>query len=296
MQLNNGHEKRRERGFFIMKTAIVTGSSSGFGLWTCLELANKGYQVLATMRNMEKASRLTEAVTDSAILERIQPFQLDVTDSVSIEKFKQHLAGMDQIDLLVNNAGFAVGGFAEELEVDDYRKQFETNVFGVMAITKAVLPYMRKKEAGKIINVSSVSGRIGFPGLSAYSSSKYALEGYTESLRLEMKPFGIDAALIEPGSYQTNIWETSMDSIDQSKNNTSPYSFYMKKMISLMDTGENDQGDPKEVARLISHLAEKDELSGLRYPIGKGAKLMIGLKKILPWKIWEKQVLQRIFK
>lgn len=279
-----------------MKTAVVTGSSSGFGFHTCMELASKGYNVLATMRNMEKAFVFSKEVRDKTILERIHPYPLDVTDAASVENFSQYIQTIDRIELVVNNAGFAVGGFAEELKLEDYRKQFETNVFGVMAVTKVVLPSMRKQKSGKIINISSISGRLAFPGLSAYSSSKHALEGYSESLRLELKPFGIDVLLIEPGSYQTNIWKTGMNQIDNSENEGSPYQAYMKKIVAAMEAGKEGHGDPAEVARLIGDLAEKEKVHGMRYPIGKGAKLMLGLKNLLPWSIWEKQVLQRIFK
>lgn len=278
------------------RIAIVTGSSSGFGLLTCIELAKEGYQVIATMRNMEKNSHFARYINDRKVLDRIQSFPLDVTDPVSIQKFEENLACWNQVDLLVNNAGFALGGFAEELKIDAYRSQFETNVFGVMAVTKAVLPKMRSQKEGKIINISSVSGKIGFPGLSAYTSSKHALEGYTESLRLEVKPLGIDAVLIEPGAYQTNIWAVGMEEIKKSSKKQSPYREYKERVISMMENDKEDQGNPRDVAKLIVHLAGKKEIKNLRYPIGNRTNIMITLKKILPWNIWEKQVLRKIFK
>lgn len=278
------------------RTAIVTGSSSGFGFLTCIELAKEGYQVIATMRNMGKTPLFARHISDRKVLDRIHFFPLDVTDSISIRKFEEHLVGWPRVDLLVNNAGFALGGFAEELKIEAYRDQFETNVFGVMAVTKAVLPKMRSQKAGKIINISSVSGKIGFPGLSAYSSSKHALEGYTESLRLEVKPLGIDAVLIEPGTYQTNIWAVGMEEVRKSSKNSSPYQEYKERVISMMEKDKEDQGNPLDVAKLIVQLAGKKEIKNLRYPIGNKTNIMMILKKILPWNVWEKQVLRRIFK
>ena len=113
-----------------------------------------------------------------------------------------------KVDVLINNAGYAGAGFVEEVSMEEYRKQFETNVFGVLAVTKAFLPLMRKQGQGCIINISSISGKVAFPGLSPYIASKHAIEGWSESLRLEMQPFGVKVVLIEPGSYKTNIWST----------------------------------------------------------------------------------------
>lgn len=187
------------------KTAIVTGSSSGFGLLCAVELALKGFTVIATMREVNKSKPLLERAKEQKVDNLIHVHPLDVTSTESINLFKTLLVDYPSVDVLVNNAGFALGGFSEELSIENYRLQFETNFFGLIAVTQAVLPLMRAKKHGRIINMSSISGRIGFPGLSAYVASKHALEGYSESLRLELKPFGIDVSLIEPGSFQTNI-------------------------------------------------------------------------------------------
>ncbi len=183
-----------------MKTAIVTGSSSGFGELIAIELARSGFKVIATMRNLNKKEHLLKLAAAENVIDKITVFPLDVTMQESVEKFKGFVQSLVSVDVLVNNAGYAQGGFSEELTVDEYRSQFETNFFGVIAVTQAVLPVMRRQGSGKIINMSSISGRFGFPGLSPYVSSKHALEGYSESLRLELKPFGIDVILIEPGS------------------------------------------------------------------------------------------------
>ncbi|WP_040208870.1 SDR family oxidoreductase [Neobacillus jeddahensis] len=267
-----------------IKTAIVTGSSSGFGLLSVIELAQKGFTVIATMRDTNKAEPLLKLAKEKNVAQLIDVTSLDVTSTESIYHFQSLLDKYTSIDVLVNNAGFALGGFSEELTLDSYRSQFETNFFGVIAVTNAVLPYMRAKRRGRIINVSSISGKIGFPGLSAYTSSKHALEGYSESLRLELKPFGIDVSLIEPGSYQTNIWQSvgTLQIVG-----TSPYHSYMKTILTEMEQGKVNHGDPKHVAQLIAKIASQAKSPELRYPIGKGVRINLILKNTLPWKFIE---------
>lgn len=273
------------------KIAIVTGSSSGFGLLTVIELALKGFTVIATMRNVNKSKPLLELASEHHIEDSIHILPLDVTSSESICTFQTHLANYPSVDVLVNNAGYALGGFSEELSIEDYRLQFETNFFGLIAVTQAVLPIMRLKKQGRIINMSSISGRFGFPGLSAYVASKHALEGYSESLRLELKPFGIDVSLIEPGSFQTNIWA----SVDGMKVNTeSPYSSYMESILKEMEGGKAGHGNPIEVAKLVAQIASQPKTPDLRYPIGAGVKNMLTIKNFLPWKLLETFVFKKL--
>ncbi|ADK05371.1 TPA: SDR family oxidoreductase [Bacillus cereus biovar anthracis] len=273
------------------KVAIITGSSSGFGLLTTLELAKKDYLVIATMRNLEKQANLLSQATQLNLLHNITVQQLDVTDQNSIHNFQLFLKNINRVDLLINNAGYANGGFVEEIPVEEYRKQFETNLFGAISITQLVLPYMREQKSGKIINISSISGQVGFPGLSPYVSSKYALEGWSESLRLEVKSFGIDVALIEPGSYNTNIWEVGKQLAENQSETTSPYKEYMGKIQKHINSGSDTFGNPIDVANKIVEIAESKR-TNLRYPIGKGVKFMIFAKKILPWRLWEYLVLR----
>ncbi len=274
------------------KIVIITGSSSGFGLLTSLEFAKNGYLVIATMRNVEKQTELIEKATSLHIEQNIKIHPLDVTSEESIGKFTIFINNLERIDILINNAGYASGGFAEEIPIEEYRKQFETNVFGAIAVTQAILPIMRRQKRGKIINVSSISGKMGFPGLSPYVTSKYALEGWSESLRLEVKPFGIDVSLIEPGSYNTNIWEIGQKLAEATSESESPYKEYMKKIEQHIHNGSETLGNPKDVAEKIVAIAESQHPT-LRYPIGKGVKLMILLKNLLPWKWWEFLVLRR---
>ncbi|RAN78294.1 short-chain dehydrogenase [Bacillus sp. SRB_331] len=283
-------EKESERPM-NKKIAIITGASSGFGLLTTLELAKKDYLVIATMRNLEKQVDLLAQATKLKLQQNIKVQQLDITDQNSTHNFQLFLKEINRVDLLINNAGYANGGFVEEIPVEEYRKQFETNLFGAISITQLVLPYMREQKSGKIINISSISGQVGFPGLSPYVSSKYALEGWSESLRLEVKPFGIDVALLEPGSYNTNIWEVGKQLAENQSDTISPYKEYMDKIQKHINSGSDTLGNPIDVANKIVEIAEAKR-TNLRYPIGKGVKFMIFVKKILPWRLWEYLVLK----
>jgi NAD(P)-dependent dehydrogenase (short-subunit alcohol dehydrogenase family) len=275
------------------KTAIVTGANSGFGLLCSIELACMGYHVLATMRDIRKAEELMKTAKLRKAEPHITIMPLDVTSETSIHDFKKGLTGYTSIDLLLNNAGYALGGFAEEVSIAEYREQFETNVFGVMAVTQAVLPFMRKQGHGKVLNMSSISGRFGFPGLSPYAASKHALEGYSESLRLELKPFGIDVFLIEPGSYQTNIWTSGMKIASRSLDKESPYCTYLKRIETEMDMGRERLGDPAEIAALVGKIASGKKTS-FRIPVGKKTRGTIFLKSILPWRNLEKMIFKKL--
>lgn len=273
------------------KIAIVTGTSSGFGMLCAVELAKAGLEVISTVRSLEKAENLLRLAEEQGVSDFIQLHTLDVTSEESVRSFAAYLSKFPSIDVLVNNAGFALGGFCEELSVDEYRLQFETNVFGVIAVTQTVLPIMRKNRTGRIINMSSISGKFGFPGLSPYTASKHALEGLSESLRLELKPFGIDVVLVEPGSYQTNIWS----SIDNTTiHRDSPYHFYMESLLSEIESGKANHGNPRDVAQLVVQIATQKKTPKLRYPIGKGIKISLFMKSIMPWKLLESVILKKL--
>ncbi|MGR8012566.1 SDR family oxidoreductase [Bacillus sp. RM3] len=274
------------------KTAIVTGANSGFGKLITLRLAQQGYTVIAGVRQETNAKNLAEEVKNAALSESIHIEALDVTDTQSIQAFQKRLNAYAPIHLLVNNAGTAYAGFAEEVPVDQYREQFEVNVFGVMEMTQAVLPLMTS--GAKIFNMSSISGLMGMPALSPYVSSKFALEGYTESLRIELATFGIQAALIEPGSFQTNIWNTSMNEQMTPPAEGSKYTAIYEKMMSYIEAQKNNYGDPGEVAELVVSLAEKKRLKKLRYLVGKGVRLSFIAKQLLPWNVWENIILRTL--
>ena len=278
------------------KIAIVTGASSGFGLLTSIELAKRGFDVIATMRDLEKTHALFDVAETLQVKEQLTVLPLDVTNSGQIESLKKEISARTSVDVLVNNAGYALGGFCEETTLDEYREQFETNFFGVIAVTQAVLPFMREQGRGNIINVSSISGLTGFPGLSPYVASKHALEGFTECLRLEMKPFGIEVALVEPGSYQTNIWSNGKRIAEKSLKAESPYSTYMRAIESKIEEGVPNYGDPQEVANLIADLCEREKIEPLRFLVGKGIKAIVFIKKWVPWAHWEKAFYKRLLK
>ncbi|WP_260849824.1 oxidoreductase [Bacillus pumilus] len=276
----------------MKRTAIVTGANSGFGKLITIGLAKQGYTVIAGVRQEANSKKLAEEIEHASLSEAIHIAALDVTDTQSIQAFQKKLHTYAPITLLVNNAGTAYAGFAEEVPVDTYRQQFNVNVFGVMEVTQAVLPFMTN--GAKIFNMSSISGLMGMPALSPYVSSKFALEGYTESLRIELASFGIQAALIEPGSFQTNIWHTSMNEHMVLPEEGSKYIHLYQKMMAHINAQKSNYGDPREVADLVIRLAEKKRLKKLRYPIGKGVRLSFTAKQLLPWNMWEKIILRTL--
>ena len=186
------------------KVAIVTGSSSGIGFETSLALAREGYFTYATMRDTTKSNKIKEIAQKENL--KISILELDVDDEKSVKSaIAQILDQKQRIDVLVNNAGWGLWGCVEDVSVDEFKEQFETNFFSIIRLIQEVAPTMRKQSSGTIVNVSSVVGRIGFPASPAYISSKFALEGLSESLRFEFAPFGVDVIIIEPGVIKTNL-------------------------------------------------------------------------------------------
>ncbi|PKG25388.1 oxidoreductase [Niallia nealsonii] len=271
------------------QVVLITGANSGFGLLAALEFAKEGYEVVAAMRDINKCSLLMEMAKEKGIAEYITVLSLDITSANDIKKLQEYMQKKGRVDVLINNAGFAGAGFAEEISIEEYKNQFETNFFGTISVTQKVLPIMRKQGFGKIILMSSVSGKVGFPGLSPYVSSKFALEGWSESLRLEVLPFSIYVSLVEPGSYRTNIWSTGKKISERSQLETSPYYQYMNKMEGYLEKSSKNYGDPIEVAKQIVQISKKKK-PRLRYVIGKGVKQTILIKQLLPWKWWERLV------
>lgn len=273
--------------------ALITGASSGFGLLTAVALAKQGYQVAATMRDPGKAGDLLELAWKEQVADAVIPLQLDVTDSESIHQaVEEIMARFGRINLLVNNAGFAVGGYIEELSLEDWRQQMETNFFGVVAMTKAVLPQMRERGSGCIINVGSVSGRVGFPGYGPYAASKFAVEGYSESLRHEMSPYGVRVVLVEPGAFRTAIWHKGLARIVSHEN--SPYRERLEAVLRYSRLAGQKAPDPGQVAHLIARISAKRS-PRLRYPVGQGARAMLWGKERLPWK-WLEWIVGRALK
>jgi NAD(P)-dependent dehydrogenase (short-subunit alcohol dehydrogenase family) len=270
------------------KIGIVTGASSGFGLLTSVELARAGFRVVASMRDLARREKLDQAAAAAGVAEKIDVRQLDVTKFDTIASFVEGIVrDYGRIDVLVNNAGFAVAGFAEDIKLEELRLQFDTNFFGAVAMTKAVLPTMRQQRSGHIIQISSIGGLQGSVTVSSYSASKHALEGWSESLRLELNPLGIKVVLIEPGAFATDIWTRGARMGAEATKPTSPNFQRSLRMRSAVE--KLPKADPIAVARLIVKVA-LDPNPKLRYLVGRDAKIQLAMKRILPWKTWEKMI------
>jgi NAD(P)-dependent dehydrogenase (short-subunit alcohol dehydrogenase family) len=270
------------------KIAVITGSSSGFGLLTSIELANAGFRVVATMRDLGRRERLDQAAAAAGVAGHIDIRALDVTNFEALPPFVDAVVrDHGRLDVLVNNAGFAVAGFAEDIKLEELRRQFETNFFGAVAMTKAALPTMRRQHSGHIIMVSSIGGLLGSVSVSSYSASKHALEGWSESLRMEVNALGIKVALVEPGAYLTDIWTRGAVMGEKATQETSPN---IQRILRMRDRIQAlPKRDPIEVARLIASIAQ-DPNPKLRYLVGRDAKIQLAMKRILPWRRFEKVI------
>jgi NAD(P)-dependent dehydrogenase (short-subunit alcohol dehydrogenase family) len=276
------------------KIALVTGSSSGIGLLTAVELALNGYRVVATMRNLENRGRLEETAQKAGVRERLNLRRLDITEFDSLPGALEAIVrDHGRIDVLVNNAGFSMAGFAEDMALAELRHQLETNFFGNVAMTKAVLPVMRAQKAGHIITVTSVAGRLGQPMLSAYSASKYALEGWSESLRIETHSLGIRVSLVEPGAFDTDIWERNVVIAKGALDPASPNKERSQRFAEFVKNSAKHRRDAREVAKLIVRVA-RDPKPKLRYLIGGDAKMQIWLKRMVPWRRYERLVAKAV--
>jgi NAD(P)-dependent dehydrogenase (short-subunit alcohol dehydrogenase family) len=270
------------------KIALITGSSSGFGLLTVVELAKNGFQVIASMRDLRRRERLDQAAASVGVAGQIDVHQLDVTNFNAIPEFVEAVVrDYGRLDVLINNAGFAVAGFAEDLKLDEIRLQFETNFFGAVAMTQAVLPTMRRQRSGHIIMVSSIGGLHGSFSISSYSASKHALEGWSESLRMEVNPLGIKVVLVEPGSFETDIWTRGAVLGEKMRDGSSPNRERAERMRTTI--AKIQKRDPVQVARLIAAIAQ-DPNPRLRYLVGPDARMQLWMKRLLPWKWHEKLI------
>jgi NAD(P)-dependent dehydrogenase (short-subunit alcohol dehydrogenase family) len=272
------------------KVAVITGSSSGIGLLTAIEFAQHGYFVVATMRDLSRSTKLEEAAQAAGVREQIDFRRVDVTEFDSLPGLVEEIVrDHARIDVLVNNAGFSVAGFAEDMSLDEIRHQFETNFFGAVAMSKAAIPVMRRQKSGHIIQVASVAGRVGTPLLSAYCSSKHALEGWSESLRIETHALGIRVVLVEPGAFDTDIWTRNVSIAKGALDPNSPNKERSQRFTEFVKGNSKNRRDAREVARLILNIAN-DPNPKLRYLIGTDAKLQVWLKRLMPWRRYERMV------
>lgn len=272
------------------KIALVTGSSSGIGLETALALARDGYKTFASMRDISKAGELENAAKKENL--PIDVIKLDVDKEESIvSAIKKVISEGGRLDVLVNNAGYGQFGCTEDVSIDDFRKQFETNFFSIIRIIQEVAPIMRNQKSGSIINISSVAGRMGLPGSPAYISSKFALEGLGECLRYELGQFGIKTTLIEPGVIKTNFFESMK--IPDSK--TDPkYKELTDHILSGLKMMVQMGTPPSQVANVIIKAIHDDEMLP-RYVVGTDAAMFMEAKKAKTDIEFEKYMSKELF-
>ena len=257
------------------RVAIVTGSSSGIGFEISLMLARNGLTTYATMRDLHKSSMLTSIADKEKI--PLRCVQLDVTDDMSVKQAIETIVNESHnIDILVNNAGYGLSGALEDLLIDEIKLQFDTNFFGLIRATQAVLPIMRNHGSGIIVNISSGLGRFGIATSSAYASSKFAVEGLTESMSYELEPFGIKTILIEPGIIKTNFINAAVLA-QKSKDPNSPYFQFMNNMDEGMKKLIENSESPEYVARVVLD-AINDSNPKLRYLAGKDVEQIMEIK------------------
>jgi NAD(P)-dependent dehydrogenase (short-subunit alcohol dehydrogenase family) len=272
------------------KVAVITGSSSGIGLLTAIEFAQNGYRVVATMRDLGRGDRLKDTAQKAGVREKVDIRRLDVTEFDTVDEAVDAIVrNHGRIDVVVNNAGFSVAGFGEDLQLGEIRHQLETNFFGNVAMSKAVIPVMRRQKSGHIIQISSVGGRVGTPMLGAYCASKFALEGFSESLRIETHSLGIRVVLVEPGAFDTDIWTRNVMIGEHALDPNSPNKERSQRFAEFVKQSSGKRRDAREVAQLILRIAN-DPNPKLRYLIGGDAQMQVWLRRLMPWRRYERMV------
>ena len=271
----------------LHQTVLITGASSGIGKVTALYLAEKGYRVIGTSRSIERLEGLQSDATNRSL--SITAIEMDINSNEGVARvLPKLLADVGGIDVLVNNAGYSLWGPLETVSMREIKAQFETNVFAALRLTQAVLPYMMEKGRGKIINVSSVLGRMGTPFNGAYASSKFALEGLSESLRSELWPFGVRVSIVEPGLFSTDFQKNQVIS-EGTKVEDSHYSQYIENYIGHHHKFDRFASDPVQVAKVIHKILRLRNPS-FRYPVGVEARAgMIGAR-LIPEKLFQSMV------
>lgn len=262
------------------RSVLITGTSSGIGLVTAVELARRGWTTLATMRDPGRAARLCQAAERAGASARLTIEALDVTDPASIAGAVPRLlaAAGGRLDAVVHNAGVAAAGAFEDLPESELRRVMETNFFGVLALTRALLPTFRAQGRGRVVVVSSNSAFAGEPANSIYVASKWAIEGWAESLAFEVERFGIDVVLVEPGPYKTDIWEASPRILPDG----SPYAPWLRRLEQAIDAKVLASArDPQEVAVTIA-AALAAKRPRFRYPVSPQARIGLLLRGVLP--------------
>lgn len=263
-----------------MRSVLITGTSTGIGQATAVILASRGWRVFATMRDLEERGPLDRAVKQAGIQDRVIVEELDVTSAASIASAVASTLSKtgNKLDAVVHNAGLAAAGTLEDLPESELRRVMETNFFGVLGLTRALLPTFRAQGRGRLAIVSSEAAFMGRPTISIYCASKWALEGWAESIAYELEPFGIEVILIEPGPYRTEIWERA----PRFQTPDSPYRAWVQHVFRTgLARAASMARDPEEVAFAIAGAIESRR-PRFRYPVGPSARLGHFLKGKIP--------------
>jgi NAD(P)-dependent dehydrogenase (short-subunit alcohol dehydrogenase family) len=265
------------------KAVLITGCSSGIGHSTALELARRGWKVYATARKPESISDLADAGCTT--------LALDVTDEESRRTAVQRVIDAEgAVGVLINNAGYSQSGAVESVPIDQVRDQFETNVFGLLRMCRLVLPGMRAQHWGKIVNLSSMGGRLTFPGGGIYHATKYAVEALSDAMRFEVRGFGVDVIIIEPGLIVTKFGETAAGSVHTPEDDRA-YADFNRHVAKLTEEAYKGPmaklgAGPEAVAKTIAD-AISAKRPKARYPVTPSARLMIGQRRLVPDRVWD---------
>lgn len=261
----------------MKKTVLITGTSSGIGKASVLEFANMGWNVIATQRN-------PEGETDFKRFSNVKLYSLDVTNLESIKQvFSQVTKDFGNIDVIVNNAGYGVDGAFEAMSDEVIEKQFNTNVFGLLRVTREAIKHMRPNGGGTIVQISSMGGKITFPLYSIYHATKFAVEGFTESVHYELAQFNIKMKLIEPGPIVTDFYGRSRQFIKPI--DTNQYDGFIQKFNDAAEKVMKDAEGPEVVAKII-YKAATDNSNQMRYAVGKPGPMLLKLRKLLSDKLY----------
>jgi NADP-dependent 3-hydroxy acid dehydrogenase YdfG len=265
------------------KAVLITGCSSGIGEATAAKLVDDGWKVYATARRPETLADLKDRGCET--------LALDVTDEASMNAAVDHVVKAEgAVGVLVNNAGYSQSGAVESVPMDQVRRQFDTNVFGLVRMCQLVLPGMRDQHWGKIVNISSMGGRLTFPGGGLYHATKYAVEAISDAMRFEVRGFGVDVILIEPGLIVTAFGDVASSSVDATQDN-GPYAEFNRKVAKLTENAYKGPmvklgGGPESVANKIAG-ALKSRRPRARYPVTPSAHLTINQRRFMPDQLWD---------
>jgi NAD(P)-dependent dehydrogenase (short-subunit alcohol dehydrogenase family) len=276
-------------------TALVTGGTDGLGRAAAVMLAEHGYRVFAGGRNAKRRAALDQTARERKL--PLETLDLDVCDDASVNAAVSEIERRTgPVDILVNNAGIAIAAVMEEVSLADLRKQYETNIFGVLRVSQRVLPQMRQRRSGRIINMSSIAGKISSPIMGPYSSSKHALESISDSMRIELYPFGVYVALIEPGYIETSMNQTAseLSSVYAKGAEQSPYrAVYGGFLASWTKTRKASKYRPEDCARVVMQAIEETPPRA-RYLVTREAKIAAFMRRVMPDGLFDRSMRKRM--